>query len=80
MSSTETIGVLMKRGGYVPLVVTGSVYKDTDGAGQSWTQVEVKSVQWPGGGRVAEKNITDMTQVEDDFKRAVIRRATENLY
>ena len=53
------------------LVVEGRVYPDSDGAGRKWTEVEIESIQWPGGGEVADKNIADILQVKDAFVEAV---------
>ena len=71
MSSRETVKVRMARGGYMSLEVTGRVFPDSDGAGRKWTEVEIESIKWPGGGEVADKNIADMTQVQEVFQAAV---------
>ena len=71
MSSRETVQIKMARGGYMSLVVEGRVYPDSDGAGRKWTEVEIESIKWPGGGEVAEKNIANMSQVQDAFAEAV---------
>jgi hypothetical protein len=71
MSSSEKVNVKMARGGYISLVVEGRVYPDSDGAGRKWTEVEIEAIKWPGGGEVAEKNIADMTQVQEAFAEAV---------
>jgi butyrate kinase len=62
--------VEMTRGGKILLEVDGRVYTDSDGAGRKWTEVEIMSIKWPGGGIVADKNIKDMTQVEEAFLEA----------
>ena len=69
MSSRETVQVKMARGGYMSLVVEGRVYSDGD--------VEIESIKWPGGGKVADKNIADMTQVQDAFVEAVEGTASD---
>jgi hypothetical protein len=65
--------VKMTRGGYMNLEVTGRVYKDSYGVPGSpvWTEVEIDSIHWPGGGEVADKNIADMEQVEEAFRKAL---------
>jgi hypothetical protein len=75
--SRETVNVKMARGGYMSLEVEGRVYPDSDGAGRKWTEVEIESIQWPGGGKVAEKNIADMTQVQEAFAEAVEGTASD---
>jgi hypothetical protein len=60
--SRETVKVKMARGGFMSLVVEGRVYSD---------DVEIDSIQWPSGGEVADKNIADMTQVQEAFVEAV---------
>ena len=60
--SRETVNVKMARGEYMSLVVEGRVYSD---------DVEIDSIQWPSGGEVADKNIADMTQVQEAFAEAV---------
>ena len=59
------IKVQMKRGGFMPMLADARIYNDSDGAGQKWVEVEITSLQWPGGGEVNEMNIADMTQVQD---------------
>jgi len=71
MYQTKTVQIKMDRGGYMPLVVEGRVFPNSDGSGQTWTDVEIHSVFWPGGGVVAEKNIADEHQVEDAFYEKV---------
>jgi hypothetical protein len=66
-SDMESVKVKMARGGFMQLDIEGRAYSDSDGAGQSWTEVEIDSIQWPGGGEVAEKNIADMDQVREAF-------------
>jgi hypothetical protein len=63
--------VKMTRGGYVILEVEGRAYNNSDGAGRKWTEVEIDSITWPGRGKVADKNIADMAQVEEDFLKAL---------
>jgi hypothetical protein len=65
----------MARGGYVNLEVEGRAYNDSDGAGRKWTEVEIDSISWPNGGKVADKNIADMTQVEEDFLKTLESRS-----
>ena len=67
------VQVKMARGGCMKLDVEGRVYKDSDGAGQTWTDVEIKAICWPGGGEVKEKNIADITQVQEAYYEAVCR-------
>jgi hypothetical protein len=69
--SRETVQVKMARGGYLSLEVEGRVYSDGDGSGRKWTEVEIESINWPGGGKVKDKNIADMTQVQEAFAEAV---------
>lgn len=71
MPSRETVKVKMARGGFMSLEIEGNVYSDSDGAGRKWTEVEIESIKWPGGGEVADKNIADMEQVKDAFLAAV---------
>jgi hypothetical protein len=74
MSNELTVRVEMARGGKMPLLVTGSAHSDHYGVPGSpvWTEVEIESIKWPGGGgEVDEKNIADMTQVEEAFLEAL---------
>jgi hypothetical protein len=64
------VRVKMARGGYVNLEVEGRTYTSKDGAGQSLTEVEIDSVCWPGGGKVADKNIADWRQLKSAFLEA----------
>ena len=66
----KKLRVRMARGGYLPLLVEGSVYKDTDGSGQRLTTVEIEALRWPRGGLVKELFIADMKEVEKDFLEA----------
>jgi hypothetical protein len=75
---STTVKVKMARGGYMGLEVEGRSYSDGDGAGRKWTEVEINSINWPGGGKVADKNIADMAQVEEAFERALQSRDEEN--
>jgi len=68
--SEEYVKVKMSRGGFMNLLVKGRVYSD---------DVEIDSIQWPGGGEVANKNISDIGQVQEAFSDAVIS-ASENAY
>jgi len=68
--SEEYVKVKMARGGYMNLLVKGHVYSD---------DVEIDSIQWPGGGEVANKNISDMGQVQEAFSDAVVS-TSENAY
>jgi hypothetical protein len=61
----------MARGGYMSLEVEGRVYPDSDGSGRKWTEIEIESIKWPGGGLVKDKNIADMEQVKEVFAEAV---------
>ena len=65
------VAVEMARGGKVLLEVEGNAYPDSDGAGHKFTVVDITSIQWPGGGKVAEKNIKNMTQVEEAYVDAL---------
>ena len=69
----STIRVKMSRGGFMNLEVSGRTYKDSYGVPGSpvWTEVEIDSIRWPGGGEVADKNIADMDQVKNDFLKAL---------
>jgi hypothetical protein len=75
---STTVQVKMARGGYMNLEIEGRSYQDGDGAGKSWTEVEIDSICWPGGGKVADKNIADMSQVEEAFERALKGRDEAN--
>lgn len=66
-----SVKVEMKRGGFIYLNVEGSIYKDGDGSGRRWTEVDIESIRWPGGGKVDGKNIKDMNQVEEAFLNAL---------
>jgi hypothetical protein len=59
------VKVQMKRGGFMPMLIDALVYKDSDGSGRRWTEVEIRGIEWPHGGKVNEKNIADIGQVED---------------
>jgi len=48
MSQSATITVKMKRGGTMELEAEGSVYNDSDGAGDRWTAIDDFEVYWPG--------------------------------
>jgi hypothetical protein len=61
----------MKRGGEMPMLVEGRVYKDSDGSGRRWTEVEIESIRWAGGGEVDVKNVADMAQVQEAFLEAM---------
>ena len=61
------ISVRMKRGGYMPARVRGRAYNDSDGAGDRWTQVELDSIEFLGGGQIPDKWIADMSQVEEAY-------------
>ena len=65
-----SVKVKMKRGGFMHLEIEGRCQSDSDGAGQEWTEVEIDSIKWPGGGEVDEKNIADMDQVKEAFAEA----------
>ena len=65
-----SVKVRMKRGGFMHLDIEGRCYDDSDGAGQKFTEVEIDSIRWPGGGEVDEKNIADMDQVREAFAEA----------
>jgi len=65
------VKVEMARGGFMILDVDGNAYTDSDGAGRKWQEVEITSIKWPRGGKVASKNIKDMTQVEEAFLEAL---------
>lgn len=73
--SSEEVKVKMTRGGYMTLTVEGHVYPDSNGAGEKWTEIEIDSIKWPGGGEVADKNIADMDQVREAFCAAVEGRS-----
>jgi hypothetical protein len=75
--STKVL-IKMARGGYMNLEVEGRVYPDSDGAGRKWTEVEIDSINWPGGGKVADKNIADMSQVEEALEAALKGRDEAN--
>jgi hypothetical protein len=61
------MNVKMARGGVMSLEVKGHVYQDSDGSGRKWQDVEIDSIEWPGGGKVADKNIADMEQIKNDL-------------
>jgi hypothetical protein len=65
------VAVEMARGGKMELEVEGRTYLDSDGSGRKWTDIEIESIKWPGGGEVKEKNIKDIHQVEDAFVEAL---------
>ncbi|MBE3145474.1 MAG: hypothetical protein IMZ61_16355 [Planctomycetes bacterium] len=71
------VQVEMVRGGFISLEVEGRIYPHRDGSGRQWTEVEIHSINWPGGGKVADKNIADITQVEEAFEGA-FKEALEN--
>jgi hypothetical protein len=71
------VKIKMARGGYMNLEVTGTCHSDSDGSGRSWTEVEITGIFWPGGGKVADKNIADMTQVEEAFEEALKSQSEE---
>ena len=62
-----TIKVRMKSGGYMNLEVEGRCYKDSNGAGERWLEVEIDSIKWPHGGEVNSKNIADIGEVKQKF-------------
>lgn len=64
MSLTLDIPVEMKRGGYITLKVTGDIYKEWDeysygGRCNERYEADIEKIEWPSGGKVAEKNIKD---------------------
>ena len=60
--------VKMARGGHIRLDVEGSIYQETDGAGQKHYRVEINSIKWPHRNTVVDlKNIASMDQVEESF-------------
>jgi hypothetical protein len=65
------VRVKMTRGGYVNLEVEGRTYTSKDGAGQTWAEVEIDSVCWPGGRKVADKNIADWRQLKSAYLEAL---------
>jgi hypothetical protein len=62
-----TLSVAMRRGGRLPLRVTGTIRDDEPVMGSACYEVDVESVQWPHGGEVDERLIADMDELEDDF-------------
>lgn len=71
------IMIEMKRGGKMPLIVTGTASKNSYGVRGSpvWVEVEINSVEWLGGGQVADSNIKDMVQVQEAFLEELERQA-----
>ena len=59
--------VKMARGGHIRLEVEGSIYPETDGAGQKHYRVEIQSIKWPRGKIVNQALIASMDQVEESF-------------
>ncbi len=59
--------VKMARGGHIRLEVEGSIYPETDGAGQKHYRVEIQSIKWPRGKIVNQDLIASMDQVEESF-------------
>ena len=59
--------VNMARGGHIRLEVEGSIYPETDGAGQKHYRVEIQSIKWPRGKIVNQDLIASMDQVEESF-------------
>jgi hypothetical protein len=57
----------MARGGHIHLEVEGSIYPETDGAGQKHYRVEIQSIKWPRGKIVNQDLIASMDQVEESF-------------
>jgi hypothetical protein len=63
---TATISALIRRGGRLPLVVTGTIRDDEPEMGARCYEVTVEKVEWPRGGEVSEE-LYDRDQLEDDF-------------
>lgn len=60
--------VKMARGGHIHLEVEGSIYPETDGAGQKHYRVEIQSIKWPRRDTIVGSNlIASMDQVEESF-------------
>ena len=64
---TLEIQVKMKRGGKIPALVSGRTYREGDGSGNHWTEVEIDSIEWLGGGHIKHGHLADIGQVQEAF-------------
>ena len=68
-----TLKVAMKRGGTLLLEADGQCFHDTDGAGQSYREIEDLKLFWPEKARdkkryeVRPDLIADWSKVQNDF-------------